>query len=498
MCYQQALKLKPNNAEVYSNQGISLHALKRYPEALSSYDQAILLKPDYATAYSNRGITLDKLKRYQDALDSYDQAIALNADLAEAYAHKSITLNTCQEKSAALANVNQAIALQPDLVEAYINRGIVLNDQKKFSESLNSFQQAIALRADYPEAFYNRAITYSDMHNFSEGLLNYQMAIALNPDYAEAYWNKALLKLMLGDFSEGWQLYEWRWQVADFPSKKREFQVPLWLGNSALTGKTILLHAEQGLGDSLQFCRYALLVADLAAKVLLEVPDALTYLLTSLSANISIIETGSALPTFDLHCPLMSLPLAFNTQLNSIPCQIPYLFAETEKLSYWRQYLSKKTLLRVGLVVSGSAGHGNDHNRSLPFAVFEPLLNFPISWHCLQKQIRNEDMVFLATHPEIKLYQDLLIDFSDTAALIMNMDLVISVDTAVAHLAGALGKPVWILLPHHADYRWLLDRSDSPWYPSARLFRQAQAGDSLAVITEVKTKLQSILQTNFA
>jgi hypothetical protein len=364
-----------------------------------------------------------------------------------------------------------------------------MNECERYVESLENFAQAIAIKPDYAEAFYNRAMTLTVLNDYQGGLKNYQQAIALKPNYAEAYWNMALLKLQLGDFKAGWQLYEWRWKTADFPSPNRPFQQTLWLGETTLEGKTLLLHAEQGLGDSIQFCRYALKFTEQNVRVILEVPKPLLHLMRSLSAEISCIERGTVLPDFDTHCPLLSLPLAFSTQLETIPAKVPYLFADPYKHKFWQEKLPKNSLKRIGLVFSGSAWHSNDQHRSIALSLFLPLLQLPFNWYCLQNEFRNADHEFLANCPQLTSYASLLTDLSDTAALLAELDLVISVDTAVAHLAGAMGKPVWILLPHNADYRWLLERNDSPWYPSAQLFRQQELGNWSPVIEEIRTCL---------
>ncbi|MGD0960783.1 MAG: tetratricopeptide repeat protein [Methylomonas sp.] len=487
----KAIQFNPNNPEFYCNLGITFNKLKRYEEALLCYQQALALDPDNAAAYSNRGITLNELRLYEEALHSYTHAIALNPDLMEAYSNRGVTLHKLKRYAEALADYDHAITRKPEFAPAYANLGITLNDEKRYTESLRCFDAAIALRPNHAEAFYNRAITLSEVKNFSDSLINYDQAIALEPDYAEAYWNKALLKLLLGDFQEGWRLYEWRWRTANFSSPARNFSQPLWLGDSPIAGKTILLHAEQGLGDSLQFYRYVPMVAALQATVILEAPRPLTTLFANSGTGVRIVEAGLPLPDFDVHCPLLSLPLAFNTRLETIPAPIPYLLADQRKKSVWLRLLAGETRRQIGIVCSGSAGHSNDSNRSIPLSAFSPLFALPFAWHVLQKDIRADDADFLANNPQIGSHQSQLRDFSDTAALIAALDLIITVDTAIAHLAGAMGKPVWILLPFQADYRWLRDRVDSPWYPSAVLFRQEQALNWSDIILAVKNRLEN-------
>lgn len=311
----------------------------------------------------------------------------------------------------------------------------------------------------------------------------YDQAISIQPDYADAYWNKALLKILSGDYPTGWALYEWRWQSMQ-KEHVRKFDQPLWLGDQPLAGKTLLIYPEQGLGDFIQFCRYALLLQTMAGKVIIETPAPLLALLTTLNGEFTLVEQGRPLPDFDLQCPLMSLPYAFKTTLATIPGTTPYLAVDQYKHRWWRERLGEKTAVRIGLVWSGGRGYKNDHNRSIPLKQLVPLLALPLEFHALQKEIRQDDAVVLADFENLHCHQQYLADFTDTAALMAEMDLVISVDTSVAHLAGAIAKPVYILLPFNLDYRWLLDRADSPWYPTATLLRQQRAGDWTGVIAQ--------------
>jgi hypothetical protein len=267
---------------------------------------------------------------------------------------------------------------------------------------------------------------------------------------------------------------------------------PLWLGDISIADKTLLIHRQEGLGDYIQFIRYATLAEQTGVKIILEVPSSLFGITSSLEGRFILIEEGQPLPAFDYHCPVMSLPLAFKTTIDTIPAKTPYFYADQDKQFSWRQRLSEKSKPRVGLVWSGSTAHKNDHNRSIALTQFASLLDLPIEFHCLQKEIKTEDALFISDNGKIINHQAHLQDFSDTAALIAELDLVIAVDTSVAHLAGALGKQVWILLPFAPDYRWMLDKTDSPWYPSASLFRQPAIGDWDSVIAEVRDRLNQL------
>ncbi|MGZ5025674.1 MAG: DUF6165 family protein [Methylobacter sp.] len=494
--YDQAIALKPDFAEAYSNRGGALKELKRFDDALSSYDQAITLRPDYAEAYSNRAIVLKELKRYDEALAAYDQAIALKPDYAEAYYNRGIVLKELKHFDRALSGYRQAIALKPNYVAVYSNLGNLLNELKRFDEALAAYDQAIALKPDYTEAYYNRGAALQELGRFDEALAAYDQAIALKPDYVEAYWNKALLKLLSGDYEQGWRLYEWRWRLESFSSHGRNFHQPLWLGEQSIAGKTILLHAEQGLGDAIQFFRYAAKVSALKANVIIEVPKPLLSLLSTLKDGFTIVENGALLPDFDVHCPLMSLPLAFKTTLATVPATLPYLYAKNELVEAVAADLNNVAGYKIGLCWQGSKTHKADAERSPGLEPFRTLFQIPgARFFTLQTGSRVE-FTRVAGASAVDLgheIDELTLPFEETAALIMHLDLVITSDTSIAHLAGALGKTVWLVLPYLAEWRWLTDREDSPWYPNTRLFRQRQRGDWTELFDRVAARLKRVI-----
>ena len=490
--YNQAIALNDGFAEAYGNRGNALLDLKQTAEALACYDRAIALSPGYVVAYYNRSNALLDLKRPAEALTSADQAIALNPGFAEAHNNRGLAMFGLKRYAEALACYDRAIALNPDYYQAHINRGNALLDLKRPAEALGSYDRAIALNPGYAEAYNNRGNAYLNQKRLAEALASYDRAIALNPDYAKAHFNKGLLKLLLGEYEEGWELYEWRWKTDDIKESVRNFSKPVWLGKGNLASKTILLHAEQGFGDSISICRYVPMVEALGAKVVLEVQQPLVGLFSTLKDSIHVVPRGSPLPEFECHCPLMSLPLALKTSVSTIPANIPYLATDPYKQKHWQNKLGAKVKTRIGLAWSGAQTHKNDHNRSIPLDLLHPFLDLDLEFHCLQKEIRAADINLLEQYCRIQTYENDLNDFSDTAALVAQMDLVISVDTSVAHLAGALGKPVWILLPFVPDYRWLMEREDSPWYPTARLFQQPQIGDWTSVISTVATELKKL------
>jgi len=487
--YDQAIALKPDYADAFFNRGAVLAELGRAAQAVESYDRAITFNPGFAEVHSNRGIALDHLQRYEEALASYDRAIALKPDYARAYNNRGVALARMLRHADALASYERAVALRPDFVDAYTNLGIALAELDRPAEALRSYERAIALDPRYAEAFYNRGNALRDLNRHSEAIESYERALALKPDYAAAHWNLADCCLLLGDFKRGWQEYEWRWKLEQRDSARRDFQQPLWLGDEALEGRTILLHSELGLGDTLQFGRYATEVAALGAKVVLEVQPSLLALLAGLEGVALAVPRGAPLPAFDCHCPLMSLPLAFKTDLTSVPARIPYLRSDPERVAAWRGRLGDADKPRVGVVWSGSMALRNDR-RSMALREMLPLIGEWAEWVSLQKELRESDLVPLAAHPALRDVGAELNDFADTAAVIELMDVVVTVDTSVVHVAGAMGKPVWILLPFNPhDWRWMLDREDSIWYPTARVFRQPANGDWPSVVSRVNEEL---------
>jgi len=487
--YERAIALKPDHADAYYNRGVVLGELDRATEAVESYDRAIALEPDNAEAYNNRGIALSRLERYKEALASYERAIALKPDYARAYNNRGVALVELNRLTEALKSYDRAIALNPNYAEAFNNRGIAFSELDRPAEALESCERSTALAPNYAEAFYNRGNAFRDLNRHEEAIDSYERAIALKPDYADAHWNLADCRLLLGDFAHGWQEYEWRWKLEQRGNARQEFQQPLWLGAQPLEGRTILLHTELGQGDTLHFCRYAKRVAALGAKVVLEVQPALLPLLADLEGVTQAVPRGAPLPAFDYHCPLTSLPLAFKTDLSSIPADIPYIRADATRIAAWREKLHQGNKPRVGVVWSGSMKLRND-KRSIALADMLPLMGGWAEWVSLQKEVRESDAILLESREDLRHVGGELKDFADTAALVELMDVVVTVDTSVAHLAGAMGKPVWILLPFvPIDWRWMLDREDSPWYPTARLFRQPASGDWASVISRVGEEL---------
>jgi tetratricopeptide (TPR) repeat protein len=499
--FGRAIELQPDHAAAHGNRGTVLMELKQWDEALLSFDKAIALKADYAVAYCNRGNVLRQLKRWEGALASYDRAISIKPDFAECFCNRGNVLRELNQLHAALASCNHAIAINPALADAYLNRGIVHRELGQLDAALSSYDQAIALRANYAEAFCNRGVVLQELGQLEVARVSYDRAIAIKPDFAEAHFNRSMALLASGDLVNGWIEYEWRSQLEGMRKHDlRNHPQPRWLGVESLVGKTLLLHGEQGLGDTLQFCRYAKLAAERGAEVILEVPRSLASLLVNLEGVAQVVVTGDSLPAFDYYSSLMSLPLAFKTAVANVPAQVPYIRSCAKKSRCWQELLGATIKRRVGLVWSGGFRPDQpevwsvNSRRNIPLLKFASLRHPDIEFYSLQKgqPVESELADVVAGKwdgPDVLDFTHLLNDFSDTAALVDQMDLVIAVDTSTAHLAGALGKPVWLLNRFDSCWRWLLDRTYSPWYPTLRLYRQESPGDWDGVIEKVRRDL---------
>ena len=455
-----AVRLNARSAEVLSNYGLVLHALDRIGEALASYDAALAIEPGNADLLNWRGIALLDLGRPQEALMSLERA------LAEDSAH----------------------------VDALGNRGNAFLKLNRPDEAIACFDKARGIGGDNARLLTSRAHALRRIDRPEEALVDLRRAVALDPNHAEAQFELGMALLALGNFEEGWRAYEKRWATRAFAHRLRGFGSPLWAGAQPVDGRTILLHGEQGFGDTIQFVRYVARVAQSGATVLLEVPSELVGLMAGVKGAARVLASGGKLPPFDLHCPLMSLPRAFGTNAASIPADVPYIKIPEIRAAEWTTRLPVGKPL-VGFAWAGRPTHNNDANRSIALARFMRLFDVAgIQFVSLQREASADDMALLRSRSNVLDVGGKLVDFVDAAALISRLDLVVSVDTAVAHLAGALAKPVCVLLPFAADFRWLRARDDSPWYPTARLFRQPRFGDwdsAIELVCRYLTRLRS-------
>jgi tetratricopeptide (TPR) repeat protein len=483
--YDRALAMRPHYAEALTNRGNALHKLGRLAAALASYDRALALRSDYVPALSNRGDVLHGMRRFDEALMSFDRALAIEPDKAETLINRGNTLQNLRRFDEALASYDRALALQPDYVPALSNRGGALFGMGRLDEALVSLDRALAIKPDHAEALIGRGAFLTNLKRFDEAMASYRDAFASKHHAAEAHFSESLCRLLTADFERGLEQYEWRWKTPRGRKEKREFTQPLWLGSEDIAGQTILLHSEQGLGDTLQFCRYVPMVAGRGARVIFEVQEPLRTLMGSLDGPEKVIARGEPLPAFDMQCPLLSLPLALHTRLDTIPAVVPYVKASPQAVMAWQRRLGSMRRPAIGLAWAGLSTRIASYTRWIRLQTLLPLFDTDATFVSLQKQIPAEDAALAGERSDLRHFGAELQDFSDTAALVANLDLVISVDTSVAHLAGALGRPVWVLLPHDADWRWLLDRDDSPWYPTARLFRQDETRRWDAVVTRL-------------
>ena len=485
-----ALKINAQAPDAWINFANVLHALKRDDEALAALDKALALRADCPDALTKRGTTLLALNRTQDALACFDRVLARNPRHGEALFNRGTARAQLRQAADALADFDAVLALAPSHPGALYNRGNALADLGRSGEALAAYDAALKLTPNHVKAWSNRGRALQALNRQREAVESFDKAIALQKDYADAHFNAALSLLTLGDYKRGLAEYEWRWLRSGMSDTRRNYRGTLWRGEFPLAHKTILLHAEQGLGDTIQFARYAPLLVRDGANVLMEVQPALKAVFSSLAGIASVHAHGEPLPAYDAHCPLGSLPLALKTDSASIPAEIPYLRADEARIAKWRPQLEPLPGKRVALAWAGNPAHVNDRNRSIDVKLLEPLLALAgVSFIGLQRDMRAGDDDFLARHPQIKNIGGELADMADSAAVLSLCDLLIAVDTAVAHLAGALGRAPWVLLPFSPDWRWTLQDERSPWYPQARLFRQPALGDWASVIAKVRDAL---------
>jgi tetratricopeptide (TPR) repeat protein len=482
--FSAAVKANPGIAAAWCNLGQAEYALKRPAEALQYFEKAQALAPDDADILYQHANALLSLDRPRDALAELQMVLARKPQHFEARLNSGLAQATLGFPDRALADFDAALALAPQHPVAHYNRGVALIRLGRYAEAVAANDRAIAAAPQHSGAWLNRGRAMVQLRRMDDAIKSYGEVLALSKHHADAHFNQALALLTIGDYRHGFSEYEWRWRRTGMPPQKSRGR-PLWLGEYPLAGKTILLHAEQGFGDTIQFARYVPLVAARGANVVLEVQPELKSLLSRLEGAAAVVARGETPLSFDVHCPLGSLPLALKTELHTVPAPLSYLSADETYLKKWSARLQKVPQPRVAVAWSGNPAHDNDRNRSLPFGALAPL--FPPSnlrplagergvgmpsFISIQRDLRSEDAACLAAETRVMHIGGELDDFSDTAAVLALCDLVISVDTAPVHLAGAMGRPVWVLVPFAPDWRWTLEGDITPWYPTARLFRQ--------------------------
>ena len=482
--YSRGLFAQPNSAGLHINLANALRTAGRLEEAVISYRSAILVFPKRAQSHSELGYVLCLLERHEEAVQPYRQALALNPDDANSLIGLASALLVLKEYEEACEHFQHALRLRPDDTSVLYGLGCSLLAQFRHKDAVPYLERAVALRPEHNDTRAALGNALLGANRNAEALLHYRAAEESNKDAPGLQLNQALALLGNGAWSEGWQRFEARFSVPDaFPDLDQLKDARIWRGED-IAGRTILLQAEQGFGDTIHCVRYAPLVAERGAKVVLRVQYQLAKLVAEMPGVDTLLTNYDPMPEIDLVCPLMSLPHAFGTEIATVPANVPYLKTPSAYRLLWQTLLGGvRRRPRIGV-----AWRGQQHlpHRSMPLAKLAPLLQCAgYEFHGLQKEPAEADREWLAANPLLIDHSAELLDFADTAAIAEEMDLVISIDTSVAHLAGALARPLWIMLPSSGDYRWLLDRADTPWYPTARLFRQIRPGDWDQVVADV-------------
>jgi tetratricopeptide (TPR) repeat protein/glycosyltransferase involved in cell wall biosynthesis len=492
---RRATDLKPDYDQAVTNLAVALSEQGLLDEALATLQRAIEIQPENADAHNNLGVVFKKQRKLDDAVASFQRAVDCRPNYAQAHSNLGVALGELERFEEALVSLQRAVALKPDFADGHNNLAGGFRNLNRTDEALASAERALALKPTYRDALHNLAIIQGDQDRLEDSIATLRRIVDLTPDHPEGHFGLALALLFAGEFEEGLVEYEWRWRCADFATGRPQFAKPEWDG-SPLDGRTILVSAEQGLGDTLQFARFIPRLAASGGRVILMCQRELIRLLQSLECVHELVERGQPLPEFDVHVPLASLPYLFGTRLDTIPASAQYLRADPDLVADWSEKLPVRRGMRVGIVWGGNPDFKNDRRRSITLDLLAPLARVPgVQLIALQK---GSPAAQAATPPEGMSLANLgpmLTDFADTAAVLEQLDLVITVDTSVAHLAGALGRPVWILLHSAPDWRWLRYREDSPWYPSVRLFRQHQLGDWRGVIERVQGALAEVAST---
>jgi tetratricopeptide (TPR) repeat protein len=475
--FQEALRCWPGYADAYHNLGLVLADRDRLDDAVACYQQAARFRPDCYEAYNSLGNAHGRMGRLEDAAACYRRALQLRPDYAAAHNNLAVVLEKQHQLDDAVAHYREALRLTPDLAPAHNNLGVAYDRQGKLDDAEACYRRALQLQPEFADAHNNLGNVFRERLQFVDAEQCFRRAVQIRPDYADAHLNHAMVALLHADFTSGWPEYEWRLRRSEVTP--RTFRAPGWDG-SPLHGRAILLHAEQGLGDTLQFIRYAPLVKERGGQVIVECQPALLDVLATCPGIDLLLASGQPLPAFDVQAPLLSLPGLFGTTLASLPADVPYLSADSARLAHWRRELSRFQGFKIGIVWQGSLVHRGDRQRSVPLTQFASLGRLEgVHLFSLQVGPGCEQLTALGDRfpiTDIGIRFDPA-SFADAAAAVKSLDLVISVDTALAHLAGALAVPVWIALPFSPDWRWLLHREDSPWYPTLRLFRQRRLGD---------------------
>ena len=487
--FEHAISIRSDDKRAHHNLAKCLHDLGRHEMAIIEYDKTLSLDPSYSEAWSNKGVTLLQRKKYADAMVCFNKSIDLEPGFAAAYSNKGLVLHALNNFDDAIAQFDKAISLDPSYAEAWSNKGVTLLQRKKYADAMVCFNKSIDLEPGFAAAYSNKGLALHALNNFDDAIAQFNKAISLDPNYAEAYLNKSFSELILGRFLSGWKNFEYRWKVIDFGGEEY-IDIPKLNSLDHMLQKKILIWSEQGLGDTIQFFRYVLLLRDLGVDIVFKIPELVKAILPARKnlAYTTKVTEGN----FDFQLPLLSLPMIFGTSVESIPKNINFISVSRDKFKFFSDIVASKKKLKIGLACSGQKNHKNDSNRSIPLNLFDPILDEKYEYFLIQKEVRPEDEKFLQSSV-IQNMAHYIKDFSDTAAIIENLDLVICVDTSVLHLAGTLEKKSFLLLPFCPDWRWQVDRIDTPWYPSVKIIRQTSPDDWHQVICDLKAEIESLV-----
>ena len=494
-CFREALRLRPGFAEAHSNLGNALLRQGQWEAAARSLLEALRLKPDLAAAHNHLGNVYCEQGKLDEAAECYRRALRCNPHHIDALRNLAVLLLEHGRAEGSIGYFQHVLQLQPELAEMHHRLGAAFQVEGRLEEAVASYRQALHGRPTYAEAYADLGLALLGQGKEQEALDAVDSALRLKPDFAAAHATRGLALLLGGDFARGWPEYEWRLRCPEFSAKRLDCPQPVWDG-APLERRTILLRAEQGLGDTLQFVRYLPLVQQRGGSIVLQVQAALLSLLRTSMTNEQVIALEDTPPPFDVHASLLSLPGLLGTTLGNVPVDVPYLFADPALVEQWRNELQAYAGFKIGIVWQGRAAHAKDRWRSVPVAAFAPLAGLK-GVHLLSLQVGagHDQLAGSAIRfPVVDLGGRFdAASFADTAAVARCLDLVITVDTAMAHLAGALGVPVWVALPFAPDWRWLLGRDDSPWYPTMRLFRQGQPGRWSAVFERITVEVRKLV-----
>lgn len=487
---EKSLQINPNQPMISFNLGNSYLNQKNLPKALEFYTITITKAPEYLDAYIKKGELLTRLKIHNEAIDCFKNALKLAPKNLQILNSIGVNLLEVGQAKDSLEYFNQCIKIDKTIAILYNNAGLAAYKMNRFNESIEYFNLCINKSPITGYFYSNRGLSFQALKKLNLAMEDFNKCTSLDPKYPESYWNKSLLHLFQGDYEDGWELYEYRWQ--SFAKEwARNYPKKLWLGNESIKNKVIFIYPEQGHGDFIQCYRYIALLKDLhPKKIILEVTEPFYELISSQNLEIEVIGPNIQPSKFDFYSPIMSLPLAFKTKISNVPNKCPYLLTNYNKNKIWEEKFKKSNHLKIGLCWTGNPLHKNNHNRSMSLDDFSELISLPFEFYSLQKEIPHDDLEIL-DNSKIIDHQNSLIDFSDTASLVKMLDIVISVDSVIAHLAGALGKKTFLLLPDKSSFLWMDERKDSPWYPSIKIFRQSTLGDWNNCIKEIIKELKS-------